>query len=152
MSVGNQAVGSRGRDPLLAGRAVGARRNLLTRAHEKEATTRPAARSAGNLLQTPDNARRECRELEVRDAAAHEHTAILENELPRDSRLPEGIVLEHRAGAEIELKGALFPTRATVPLLRKRTSGQHCGRRAATLDGPVYGRPAGPRHPVALRP
>jgi hypothetical protein len=37
---------------------------------------------------------RECRELEVRDTAAHEYTAILEYELPRDSRRPDVIVLE----------------------------------------------------------
>ena len=37
---------------------------------------------------------REYRKLEVRDSAAHEYTAILEYELPRDSRRPDVIVLE----------------------------------------------------------
>jgi hypothetical protein len=57
---------------------------------------------------------RECRELEVRDTAAHEYTAILEYELPRDSRRPDVIVLEHGAVAVRQLKGALFPTRAAL--------------------------------------
>jgi Uncharacterized conserved protein (DUF2075) len=57
---------------------------------------------------------RECRELEVRDTAAHEYTAILEYELPRDSRRPDVIVLERGAVAVLELKGALFPTRAAL--------------------------------------
>lgn len=57
---------------------------------------------------------RECRELEVRDTAAHEYSAILEYELPRDSRRPDVIVLERGAVAVLELKGALFPTRAAL--------------------------------------
>lgn len=57
---------------------------------------------------------RECRELEVRDSAAHEYTAILEYELPRDSRRPDVIVLERGAVAVLELKGAHFPTRAAL--------------------------------------
>lgn len=57
---------------------------------------------------------RECRELEVRDSAAHEYTAILEYELPRDSRRPDVIVLERGAVAVLELKGAPFPTRAAL--------------------------------------
>ena len=48
---------------------------------------------------------RECRELEVRDTAAHEYTAILEYELPRDSRRPDVIVLERGCVAVLELKG-----------------------------------------------
>ena len=57
---------------------------------------------------------RECRELQVRDSAAHEYTAILEYELPRDSRRPDVIVLERGAVAVLELKGAPFPTRAAL--------------------------------------
>ena len=57
---------------------------------------------------------RECRELEVRDSAAHEYTAILEYELPRDSRRPDVIVLERGAVAVLELKGAPFPSRAAL--------------------------------------
>ncbi len=57
---------------------------------------------------------RECRELEVRDAAAHEYTAILEYELPRDSRRPDVIVLERGCVAVLELKGALHPSQAAL--------------------------------------
>jgi len=57
---------------------------------------------------------RECRELEIRDSAAHEYTAILEYELPRDSRRPDVIVLERGAVAVLELKGTPFPTRAAL--------------------------------------
>lgn len=57
---------------------------------------------------------RECSELQVRDSAAHEYTAILEYELPRDSRRPDVIVLERGAVAVLELKGAPFPTRAAL--------------------------------------
>jgi hypothetical protein len=57
---------------------------------------------------------RECRELEVRDSAAHEYTAILEYELPRDSRRPDVIVLERGCVAVLELKGALHASRAAL--------------------------------------
>ncbi len=57
---------------------------------------------------------RECRELEVRDTAAHEYTAILEYELPRDSRRPDVIVLERGCIAVLELKGALYASRAAL--------------------------------------
>ncbi len=57
---------------------------------------------------------RECRELEVRDAAAREYTAILEYELPRDSRRPDVIVLERGCVAVLELKGALHPSQAAL--------------------------------------
>ncbi len=57
---------------------------------------------------------RECSELQVRDSAAHEYTAILEYELPRDSRRPDVIVLERGAVAVLELKGAPYPTRAAL--------------------------------------
>ena len=57
---------------------------------------------------------RECRELEVRDSAAHEYTAILEYELPRDSRRPDVIVLERGGVVVLELKGAPFPSRAAL--------------------------------------
>lgn len=57
---------------------------------------------------------RECRELEVRDSSARAYTAILEYELPRDSRRPDVIVLERGCVAVLELKGALHPSRAAL--------------------------------------
>jgi len=57
---------------------------------------------------------RECRELSVRDSSAREYTAILEYELPRDSRRPDVIVLERGCVAVLELKGALYPSRAAL--------------------------------------
>lgn len=57
---------------------------------------------------------RECRELEVRDAGAREYTAILEYELPRDSRRPDVIVLERGCVAVLELKGALHASQAAI--------------------------------------
>lgn len=57
---------------------------------------------------------RECRELEARDSAAREYTAILEYELPRDSRRPDVIVLERGCVAVLELKGALHASRAAL--------------------------------------
>jgi hypothetical protein len=57
---------------------------------------------------------RECRELEERDYASKEYTAILEYELPRDSRRPDVIVLERGCVAVLELKGVLHPSRAAL--------------------------------------
>jgi hypothetical protein len=57
---------------------------------------------------------RECRELEVRDTTAREYTAILEYELPRDSRRPDVVVLERGCVAVLEIKGALNPSRAAL--------------------------------------
>jgi hypothetical protein len=57
---------------------------------------------------------RECRELEARDPAARQYTAILEYELPRDSRRPDVIVLERGCVAVLELKGALHASRAAL--------------------------------------
>lgn len=57
---------------------------------------------------------RECKELRVRDADSREYTAILEYELPRDSRRPDVIVLERGCVAVLELKGSLHPTRAAL--------------------------------------
>lgn len=57
---------------------------------------------------------RKCRELEVRDATAREYTAILEYELPRDSRRPDVIVLERGCVAVLEIKGALRATQAAL--------------------------------------
>ncbi|MGH8802675.1 MAG: DNA/RNA helicase domain-containing protein [Casimicrobiaceae bacterium] len=48
------------------------------------------------------------------DAAAKEYTAILEYELPRDSRRPDVIVLERGCVAVLEIKGALHPSRAAL--------------------------------------
>ena len=57
---------------------------------------------------------RECRELEARDATAREYTAILEYELPRDSRRPDVIVLERGCVAVLEIKGVLHATQAAL--------------------------------------
>ena len=57
---------------------------------------------------------RECRELEVRDSSAREYTAILEYELPRDSRRPDVVVLERGCVAVLELKGSLHASRAAL--------------------------------------
>lgn len=57
---------------------------------------------------------REYRELEVRDSAAREYTTILEYELPRDSRRPDLIVLERGCVVVLEIKGALYPSRAAL--------------------------------------
>jgi hypothetical protein len=57
---------------------------------------------------------RECRALAIRDSAVHEYTAILEYELPRDSRRPDVIVLERGCVAVLELKGALHASRAAL--------------------------------------
>lgn len=57
---------------------------------------------------------RECRELGIRDTSANEYTAILEYELPRDSRRPDVIVLERGCVAVLELKGALHASRAAL--------------------------------------
>ena len=56
----------------------------------------------------------ECRELEVRDVGSREYTAILEYELPRDSRRPDVIVLERGCVAVLELKGALHASQAAI--------------------------------------
>lgn len=57
---------------------------------------------------------RECRELSAREPSASEYTAILEYELPRDSRRPDVIVLERGCVAVLELKGALNPSRSAL--------------------------------------
>ncbi len=57
---------------------------------------------------------RECRELVVRDVGAREYTAILEYELPRDSRRPDVVVLERGCVAVLELKGALHASQAAI--------------------------------------
>jgi hypothetical protein len=57
---------------------------------------------------------RECRELSAREPSASEYTAILEFELPRDSRRPDVIVLERGCVAVLELKGALNPSRSAL--------------------------------------
>jgi len=57
---------------------------------------------------------REFRQLEDRDISAAEYTAILEYELPRDSRRPDVIVLERGCVAVLELKGAYHPSRAAL--------------------------------------
>lgn len=57
---------------------------------------------------------RECRELAVRDATAREYTAILEYELPRDSRRPDVLVLQRGCVAVLELKGAYHASQAAI--------------------------------------
>ena len=57
---------------------------------------------------------RECRELQDNDSSAHEYTAILEYQLPRDSRRPDVIVLERGCVAVLELKGSLHATQSAL--------------------------------------
>jgi len=57
---------------------------------------------------------RECRELTARDASSGEYTAILEYELPRDSRRPDVIVLQRGGVAVVEIKGDFYSSQAAV--------------------------------------
>jgi hypothetical protein len=57
---------------------------------------------------------RECRELVECDSAAKAYTAILEYELPRESRRPDVIVLENGVVVVLELKGKRTPSRADL--------------------------------------
>lgn len=57
---------------------------------------------------------REFTELAVRDTAARSYTAILEYELPRDSRRPDVIVLERGCVAVLELKGVPYASQAAL--------------------------------------
>ena len=57
---------------------------------------------------------RECRELAARDPASGRYTAILEYELPRDSRRPDVVVLHRGSVAVLELKGHLHASQAAV--------------------------------------
>lgn len=57
---------------------------------------------------------RECHELTDRDSAANEYTAILEYELPRDSRRPDVIVLERGCVAVLEIKGYPYASQAAI--------------------------------------
>jgi schlafen family protein len=56
----------------------------------------------------------ECRELVRCDDVARTYTAILEYELPRESRRPDVILLENGAVVVMELKGKFEPTRADL--------------------------------------
>lgn len=56
----------------------------------------------------------ECRSLVRCDDSARTYTAILEYELPRESRRPDVIILENGSVLVMELKGKAFPTRADV--------------------------------------
>ena len=53
---------------------------------------------------------RECRELVAAYDAARTYTAILEYELPRESRRPDVIVLENGVVVVLELKGKAVPS------------------------------------------
>jgi hypothetical protein len=57
---------------------------------------------------------RECDSLRARDEGAREYTAILEYELPRDSRRPDVIVLQRGCVIVLELKGVPYATRAAL--------------------------------------
>lgn len=56
----------------------------------------------------------ECRSLVHCDDSAKKYTAILEYELPRESRRPDVILLENGAVVVMELKGKAVPTRADL--------------------------------------
>jgi hypothetical protein len=56
----------------------------------------------------------ECRELTARDYEAGRYAAILEYELPRDSRRPDFIVLQRGHVAVVEIKGHLYPSQAAL--------------------------------------
>ena len=57
---------------------------------------------------------RECRELVDAYGAAREYTAILEYELPRESRRPDVIILENGIVVVLELKGKEAPSQADI--------------------------------------
>ena len=57
---------------------------------------------------------RECRELTARDATALKYSAILEYELPRDSRRPDVIVLERGCFIVLEIKGYIYASQAAI--------------------------------------
>src|SRR5260221_5717593 len=57
---------------------------------------------------------RECRELVGAYDAARSYTAILEYELPRESRRPDVIVLENGVVVVLELKGKDVPSQADI--------------------------------------
>jgi len=57
---------------------------------------------------------RECRELVDAYDAARTYTAILEYELPRDSRRPDVIILENGVVVVLELKGKDAPSQADI--------------------------------------
>lgn len=57
---------------------------------------------------------RECQELTLQDPGAREYTAILEYELPRDSRRPDVIVLERGSVVVLEIKGYFHASQAAV--------------------------------------
>jgi hypothetical protein len=56
----------------------------------------------------------ECRELTARDVANGKYTAILEYELPRDSRRPDVVVLQRGSIVVLEIKGHLHASQAAV--------------------------------------
>jgi len=57
---------------------------------------------------------RECRELVAAYAPANTYTAILEYELPRESRRPDVIILENGVVVVLELKGKDAPSQADI--------------------------------------
>ncbi len=56
----------------------------------------------------------ECTELIARDAASAKYAAILEYELPRDSRRPDVIVLQRSGVAVVEIKGHYYSSQAAI--------------------------------------
>jgi hypothetical protein len=61
---------------------------------------------------------RECNELMISDGGARSYTAILEYELPRESRRTDVIVLENGVVVVIELKGKERPTQGDLDQVR----------------------------------
>lgn len=86
----------------------------VVRARLQEFVTDASAEQVRAWDQSIPWLQRECRELEARDYAAREYTAILEYELPRDFRRPDVIVLQGGCIVVLELKGAPNPTRAAL--------------------------------------
>ena len=60
---------------------------------------------------------RECRELVDAYDAARSYTAILEYELPRESRRPDVIILENGVVVVLELKGKDAPSQADINVI-----------------------------------
>ena len=72
----------------------------------------------------------ECRSLVHCDDSARTYTAILEYELPRESRRPDVIILENGSILVMELKGKAVPTRADLdqvlePLAARQERAAH---------------------------
>jgi len=80
---------------------------------------------------------RECRELVRCDDEATAYVAILEYELPRESRRPDVIVLENGAIVVLELKGKSEPSRADLDQVAAYARDLRCYH-AECATRPVY--------------